>query len=382
MSRPHNNKSNARPGEGSPARSPGLLHGGIAVRASTQAIRPPTIMDVARAAGVSKSTVSNVVRGAVGVRATTRAQVLRAVARLGYQPNVVARQLALHRTSVLGVVVGDLANPFYAEMAKLIERQAAAEGFGVMICNTGIPGEVDITGLENLVQHQVAGVVFLSYLAGSTRARELVEGRIPAVFVTCAAEWGDVVTGDDGHGAWLATEHLLKLGHRNIAYFVDRTAQDPSDRERQTRFEASIRDAGLQPVVLRWQSAPDRVLCDGRETTLASLLSGRDRLTAIFAANDLTAIEVLDAADRLGIAVPAQLSIVGFDDLLLARLARINLTSIAQPKDTLARLAVQTIAARIRGALTGARVRQIVDFALIVRGSTGRPNGERCAATR
>ena len=333
--------------------------------------RPPTIMDVARVAGVSKSTVSNVVRGAAGVTPATRTHVLAAVDRLGYRPNVVARHLAQQRTSVLGIVLGDLANPFYAEMAKLIERQSAAEGFGVMICNTEAASEVDVTGLESLIQHQVAGVVFLSYLADSARARQLVEGRVPAVFVTCHAEWGDVVAGDDGHGAWLATDHLLSLGHSRIAYFADPIAEDPSDREREAGFAATMRKAGLPPVVLRWQSAPDRVLRDGRPTTLAAVLSGADRLTAIFAANDLTAIEVLDAADRLGVAIPRQLSVVGFDDLALAGLARINLTSIAQPKGTMARLAVQTLAARIRGTLTGARLRQIVDLALVVRGSTG-----------
>jgi DNA-binding LacI/PurR family transcriptional regulator len=342
---------------------------------ATAAARPPTILDVARVAGVSKSTVSNVIRDASGVRPALRARVFDAVAHLGYRPNVVARQLASRRTNVLGIVAGDLANPFYAEMAKLIERQAAAEGFGVMFCNTEVAGEVDVTGLETLVEHQVAGVAFLSYLAGSARARQLVDGRIPAVFVTCHAEWGDVVAGDDAHGAWLATEHLLSLGHRRIAYFADPIAEDPADRDRQAGFAATMRKAGLDPVVLRWRSAPDRVLRDGRETSLAAALGGADRLTAIFAANDLTAIEVLDAADRLGIAVPGQLSVVGFDDLMLAGLARINLTSVAQPKGTMARLAVQTIAGRVRGALTGPRLRQIVDLALVVRGSTAPPTG-------
>ena len=374
MSRRQRNEE--RTGTVFPARGSARIAEGVAAPAGTSAVpRPPTIMHVARAAGVSKSTVSNVVRGVPGVTPATRAHVLEAVAKLGYRPNVVARQLVLQRTSVLGIVVGDLANPFYAEMAKLIERQAAAEGFGVMICNTEVAGEVDVTGLESLIEHQVAGVVFLSYLAGSARARQLVEGRVPAVFVTCHAEWADVVAGDDGHGAWLATEHLLSLGHRSIAYFADPIAEDPSDRERQAGFAVTMRKAGLQPVVLRWRSAPDRVLRDGEKTTLAAVLSGTDRLTAIFAANDLTAIQVLDAADRLGISVPAQLSVIGFDDLALAGLARINLTSIAQPKNTMARLAVQTIAGRIRGALTGTRVRQIVDFALVVRGSTGRPPG-------
>lgn len=307
MSRRHGNEERTRAAP--PARRPDRIHGGGTAPASAPAAaRVPTIMDVARAAGVSKSTVSNVVRGVRGVTSATRTRVLDAVARLGYRPNVVARQLVMQRTSVLGIVVGDLANPFHAKMAKLIERQAAAEGFGVMSCNTEVAGEVDVTGLESLIEHQVAGVVFLSHLADSPRARQLVEGRVPAIFVTCHAERGDVVAGDDGHGAWLATEHLLSLGHRHIAYFADPIAEDPSDRERQAGFAATMRKAGLQPAVLRWRSAPDRVLCDGQETTLAAALSGPDRLTAIFAANDLTAIEVLDAADRLGIAVPGQLS--------------------------------------------------------------------------
>ena len=330
-------------------------------------------MDVAKAVGVSKSTVSNVVRGAAGVTPTTRARVLEAVARLGYRPNVVARHLVQQRTSVLGIVVGDLANPFYAEMAKLIEQCAAGEGYRVMFCNTQVADAVDVTGIEGLVEHRVAGIVFLSYLATSDRAQQLVQGRIPAVFVTCHADWGDVVAGDDTHGARLATEHLLALGHRRIAYFADPIAEDPADRERQASFATTMRAAGLTPVMLRWQSAPNRVLCDGMDADFDSVLRGTDRPTAIFAANDLTAIEVLDSADRLGIPVPEQLSVVGFDDLMLAGLARINLTTIAQPKTTLARLAVQTIAARIRGELTGARVRQIVNFSLVVRGSTAKP---------
>ncbi len=127
----------------------------------------------------------------------------------------------------------------------------------------------------------------------------------------------------DGHGAWLATEHLLSLGHRRITYFADPIAEDPADCERQAGFAATMRKAGLQPVVLRWQSAPDRVLRDGQAMTLAAMLSGTNRPTAIFAANDLTAIEVLDAVDRLGIPVAGQLSVIGFDDLVLAGLARL-----------------------------------------------------------
>src|SRR5438477_1060545 len=124
--------------------------------------RHPTILDVASHAGVSKSTVSNVVRGLPGVSEATRRRVRTAIRELGYRPNVLARQLVQQRTTILGVVVGDLANPFYAEMAKLLERDAFARGYTTMFCNTEGDADSELAGLETLLQHQVAGLIFLS----------------------------------------------------------------------------------------------------------------------------------------------------------------------------------------------------------------------------
>lgn len=333
--------------------------------------KPPTIFDVAKRAGVSKSTVSNVIRGVRSITPRTRLKVTRAIEELDYRPNTLARQMVHQRTTILGVVVGDLANPFYAEMAKLIERFAAARGYRVMFCNTQGEAESEVAGLEGMLEQRVAGILFLAYAGDSSRPRALLEGRVPCVFVTCAADWGDVVCADDERGARLATEHLLGLGHERIAYCTDPIVEDATDRARQAGYRQTMERAGLTPSVFHWERAEDRLL---REGPAEEILTGPNRPTAFFSSNDLGAIDLLDCADHLAIQVPRKLSIVGFDDVMMAGLARINLTTIAQPKEMLARLSVDTLASRIEGGLTGDPVRQTVSCRLVVRGSTARPS--------
>ena len=332
--------------------------------------RAPTILDVAHRAGVSKSTVSNVIRGVRGVAVAKRARVHDAIEALGYRPNILARQLVQRRTTILGVVVGDLGNPFHAEMAKQVERHASACGYRTMFCNTQAEETAELAGIESLLEYRVAGILFLAHTGASSRARELVAGVVPTVFVTCGADWGDVVSGDDQRGAEMATRHLIELGHQRIAYFADPSVEDAADRDRQLGYRRAMRRAGLAPAVYYWRRAPEIVVHEQRELPLQQVLCGPRRTTAIFSANDLGAIELLDAADRLGVGVPDELSVVGFDDVLMARLARINLTTVAQPQEQLARLSVDTLAARLHGELTGPPVRRTVELELMVRGST------------
>jgi LacI family transcriptional regulator len=334
------------------------------------AAKPPTIVDVARRAGVSKSTVSNVMRGIRTITPETQLKVTRAIEELGYRPNILARQMVHQRTTIFGVVVGDLANPFYAEMAKQIERSAAVRGYRVMFCNTQGEEAAEIACLEGLLEQRVAGIIFLAYAGGSTRLRSLLEGRVPAVFVTCSAEWGDIVCADDERGARLATEHLIGLGHERIAYCADPIVEDATDRARQAGYRQTMAGAGLTPTVFHWERAEDRLL---REAPIEQILTGPRRPTAFVSSNDLGAIDLLDCADRLAIPVPRKLSVVGFDDVMMAGLARINLTTIAQPKEMLSRLAVDTLASRINGHLNGDPIRQTVSCRLIIRGSTARP---------
>lgn len=332
--------------------------------------KAPTIHDVARVAKLSKSTVSNVIRNAPGVSAATRERVQAAIAELGYHTNVVARQLAQQRTTVLGVVIGDLANPFYAEMAKLVESFAAARGFQVMFCNTQVDQEVELAGIRSLLEHRVAGLLFLAYAGSAGRAQAIVGSHLPVVFVTCAADWGDVVAVDDVGGVAAATQHLIDLGHRRIAYFADSVVEETADNDRKAGYIRAMSRAGLEPQLLRWDAKPDTVIMDGETKSIRSVLTGRHRMTAVVAANDLHAIDILDCADRFGLSVPGQLSVVGFDDIAIAGLARIGLTTIAQPKEMMAQIAIETLERRISGTLKGGRLRQIADFTFIKRTTT------------
>ena len=129
---------------------------------------------------MSKSTVSNVIRGVHGVAAAKRARVLEAIETLGYRPNILARQLVQRRTTILGVVVGDLGNPFHAEMAKQVERHASARGYRTMFCNTQAEEEAaELTGIQSLLEYRVAGILFLAHTGASSGARELIEGVVP-----------------------------------------------------------------------------------------------------------------------------------------------------------------------------------------------------------
>ncbi|TAN34674.1 LacI family transcriptional regulator [bacterium] len=330
--------------------------------------RDATIIDVARIAGVSKSTVSNVIRGSLGVTPQTKARVLEAVSKLSYRPNVLARHLVLQRTTTLGVVVGDLGNPFNAEMASHIAYEAARQGYRPMFCNTQGVAKAELDGLEGFVEHRAAGIVFLSQPVESAAAKRAV-GRVPAVSVSCVCDWCDSVSADDRAGAKAATQHLIDLGHKRIAYVADPLVEDVADREREAGYRATLEAAGLRPAVFHWGGPPDQLTANARDRQVASIVA--DRITAIVSSNDYGAIEVLDSADRLGVKVPAELSVIGFDDVVTAGLARINLSTMRQPQPELAAAALKLLNERISGRAPRRLEHRTLPVTLVVRGSTG-----------
>ncbi|MGH7764240.1 MAG: LacI family DNA-binding transcriptional regulator [Candidatus Dormibacteraceae bacterium] len=333
--------------------------------------RPPTILDVASRSGVSKSTVSNVVRGLPGVSEATRERVQMAIEQLGYRPNVLARQLVQQRTSILGVVVGDLANPFFAEMAKSVEKHAGARGYTAMFCNTEGDSQGELAGVETLLEYRVAGIVFLAFSGDSRTMQETLEHQVPVVFVSCSAPWGDVVSVDDRRGGKLGTNHLIASGHQRIAYLSIPELEDQSDLARYHGYAEALRDAGLTPPTrISWSPPSDHAEVGAIKCKLLDVFMGPDRATAVFASNDVAAISLQEFADRVHLRVPQDVSIVGFDDVPMAGLARIGLTTVAQPRDELAKLGIDTIADRIERKLKGPPRTTLVEVNLVARRST------------
>src|SRR5437870_4675402 len=218
----------------------------------------PTILDVAKAAGVSKTTVSNVMHRSGRFTPETETHVLNAIHRLGFLQNALDRHLVQQKTTTVGVVVGALDNPFYAEMAMQIEREAASRGFHAMFCNTQGDEEAELWGLESYLDYRAAGIVFAWHPVEWKRARSLIDGRIPTVFVACDSDWGDVVRCDDKAGGGLATQHLVDLGHRRIAYFAD-PVDDAANRDRRHGYLELMEISGLGPMVVEWDRSDTSV---------------------------------------------------------------------------------------------------------------------------
>lgn len=337
--------------------------------------REPTIHDVARAAGVSKSTVSNVIRGSDGVAKATRERVLAAAADVGYRPNALARNLVQRSTTTVGIVVGDLANPIFSELAKLAEQRLADAGLASMICNTDGDPEEEHRKVEMLLEHRVAGVLMLQF---SGERSTLVRLRDTGTALVVITQWegeADSVALDDRRGAELAISHLLELGHRRIAYLSSRLVEQQTENARLEGYERALRARNVTPdprLVLRLGDPAYLRSDDSLRRGISGLLALADPMTAVFASNDLLAIDVLETVEELGLRVPEDVSIVGFDDIRVAGLARVSLTTVAQPCEDLARLGIDLLLERIGGTLVPPRQRLLAP-SLVVRGSTSRP---------
>lgn len=334
--------------------------------------RPATLIDVASLAGVSPSTVSNVVRGSDVVAPRTRRRVQAAIEQLAYRPNALARHLLQGRATTIGVITRDLANPFYAEMASLVEREVARFGFAAMFCATEGDDDREEQAIGLMLENRVSGLVFLSFLGRPSEVEKKINGQVPVVFVAAEEPWADSVSVDEHRGGELVARHLIELGHRRLG-FVGPRQPDRADARRLEGFLRAVADARLRPTVMAWDPPDGAVTIGGVLADWPTILGGRDAPTGIFAANDFAAIDLLDVADSLGIRVPDNLSIVGFDDVDMARLRRINLTTVSQSREALVRLGVDALFGRIEGRIAGDPHVTLASVSLKVRGSSGPP---------
>jgi LacI family transcriptional regulator len=343
----------------------------------------PTIFDVAAEAGVSKSTVSNVVRGVEEVSVGTRTRVLEAIERLNYKPNTIARQFVQQRTTILGVLLGDLSNPYYAQMAQVVERAAFSFGYTTMFCNIEGAEEIAVAGVEALLAHRVAGIVFLAFVARRSQVDDALQGAgVPIVFLGLSEQWGDSVGPQDTSGGRIATEHLLELGHRRIAYVRTPLVERSGDRARYAGYRAAMLRAGAQPLpAFAWVPGAETVRVDRHTVALEMAIGGAQAPTALFASNDIGAIALIEACETAGMRVPDAVSVVGFDDIAIAGLHRLSLTTVAQPMHFQAERAVSLLLERIEN--PGIAPRHVrVPVELRVRESTAVARGRGSSHTR
>jgi len=322
--------------------------------------------DVAREAGVSRALVSLVMRESPKVSDERRARVLAAAERLGYRPNAMARGLASRRTRTIGVLLNDLHNPFFAEMTEGIFEAADELDYRLLI-GTGRRQPVgERRAVGSFFEHRSDGLLLVSPRLPLTEI--LAIGRTtPTVVVArpLRAAHVDSITTDDLMGATLAVRHLAGLGHRRITHIDGgRGAGAPP---RRTGYVREMKRLGLEPHVVPGEFTEAAGVRAAEALLRASVLP-----TAVFAANDLVAAGALDRFEDAGLRVPADISIVGYDNTFLAALHHMSLTTIDQPRPEIGRLALTTLVERIDGGRMQA-VHHRVEPSLVVRATTAPP---------
>ncbi|HST38206.1 MAG TPA: LacI family DNA-binding transcriptional regulator [Conexibacter sp.] len=328
-----------------------------------------TIADVARAAGVSVTTVSHALSGNRPVSSATAEKVRAAAAALGYRPNPVAASLRTRRTQTVALVIPDITNPFYPMLARGLQDALAEANYHIFICNTDQDSELERELVADLVQRQVDGVVIAPF--GLTPADvEATLGRgVWMVSLGPALDHPevDVVEVDDAGGAREVARHLTALGHRRIALIAG-TARTGVEREK--GFRAGLADAGVAlddalVVAGDWTQ-------DGGAQALERLLEQPERPTAVFCANDLMAIGALSVATARGLRVPEDLSIVGFDDVDAAARLTPSLTTVRNPAYAMGEKAGRLVLARLAGQRGGDPAHCLLPCSLVERQSTTR----------
>ena len=340
---------------------------------------PPTAVtqvDVAQRAGVSRALVSLVMRGSPRVADASRDAVMRAAEELGYRPNAHAAQLASHRSRTLGALLVQLDNPLFPETLQGLEETTDEAQLGLLL-KAGLFMDVDDerAAIRDQLSHRVDGIVLVSTRLPASELRDLAE-RTPVVTVFRKVPGVDSVLAHESAGASLVMDHLLQLGHRDIAHVDARNF--PGSTIRRTAYLKAMRRHGLDRhirVVHGGYTEP------GGYAAARELLADARRPSALFCANDLMAVGALGAAKDLTLAVPTDVSIAGFDNTVLSAYQYLNLTTVDQPSGQMGSEAVRLLVHRISNPQTPPQ-HVLLPPDLVVRTSTGPPSPNHRATRR
>lgn len=304
-----------------------------------------TIKDVAALAGISYTTVSHVVNKTRPVSQEVRLKVEEAIKSLDYVPSAVARSLKAKTTATIGLLVPNSLNPYFAELARGIEDYCERNGYCVILCNSDDNPQKQRSYLRMLQEKRIDGLIVTSVGGDSGLAEGLAGVRTPMVIVDRALDGleADLVRIDHEYGAYLATRHLLELGHRDIAC-IGGPAYTNVAQMRMAGFCRALKEAGVQVPVERVLESD--FTSTGGYNAAASLLE-KDPPSAIFAGNDMMGIGVLRAAAERNIRVPTELSVIGFDDIQMSRYVYPALTTVGQSILQLGEMAAEVLLRRI-----------------------------------
>lgn len=290
-----------------------------------------TIYDVAREAGVSMATVSRVVNNNPNVKPATRKKVYEAIERLGYRPNAVARGLASKKTTTVGVVIPDISNAIFAEVARGIEDIANMYHYNIILCNADKKKEKEIRVINTLLEKQVDGLLFMGGAVTEDHQQAFRTANVPIVLCATSDESGNIASVDIDHetAAYDAVQALIKQGHKRIA-MISGTLEDPSNGfARFSGYKKALIEAGIaydETLVrignYRYESGAE---------AMRYFIELDQRPTAVFSATDEMAIGAIHAIQDRGLQVPGDISVISVDNSRMASMVRPQLTTVAQP---------------------------------------------------
>ena len=328
-----------------------------------------TIKDVARACGVAPSTVSNALSARGYVRDETRAKVLDAAERLGYRASAVARGLRMQRSWSVGLLVADIANPWFPELVRGVEDVLWSAQINLVLCNTDYQPEKEDAYLRHLIDKQVDGLILASTGSESPAVPRLQAEGVPLVMLN--RRHGTVATDyvgmDNRGGVAAAVAHLVELRHRRIGFIAGRTDSSAAQERKEGYLRAMAAHFGAAPQELIAQG--DYSIVSGTDAA-RRLLALAAPPTAIVSANDFMAYGAIDAITEAGLAVPRDVSVTGFDDIFVSALPRIALTTVRPPTRKLGATAAELLLKQV--ARKGAeRESVILPSELVIRRTTG-----------
>ncbi len=333
-----------------------------------------TLHDIAALSGVSIATVSRVINGKPGVNTETREKIIRKIKELDYQVNFNAKSMKTRRTNTIGLITADITNPFYSEAAKTIEFQARKQNYTLIVGNTGNSMSEEQTIIRAFQQRQVDGFIFASSALRDSAVENLVNSPVPVLLYhrhlggQCRHHF---VGSDERKGIALALEHLSSLGHRRVA-FISGSRKFSTGAERLRFFLELRRTYGIDETPHLIQEGGYEIAKTSR--AVEQLMRLQHTPTAIFAANDFMALQVLHQVLELGYRVPEDISVMGYDDIPLASHNSIQLSTIDVQITHGAHLAVMNLINLIDGIASDTQpVRMLLEPKLVIRSSTAPP---------
>lgn len=332
----------------------------------------PTITDVAKHAGVAIMTVSRVINGGSYVSAATEKRVREAIARLGYKPNEAARTLKGQRARLIGLIVPDLADPFFATCANAVQEVAGHLGYMTMIVASERNIDFEADEVDMMAARNIAGLILVpSRTRVSSRLEEILSLGVPIITLDRSLEGlraGEVTVENRG-GAQAAVAHLIQHGHQRIAC-LGYDAQFSTIHQRIVGYSAAMKAAGLTTEILSDLDTAEEVTA-----ALNTRMHETDRPTALFTLNNVTTIQTLHALQRAGLRIPEDVALIGFDDFELAPLLATPLTAVRQPPEELGRRGAQLLFEAIQSQTAGhsgpGNIKIVLPTELIIRRSCG-----------